>query len=158
MFGLFKKIVDINNTISAPVDGIFVKMEDVPDPVFAQKMMGDGFAVKPSQTTVYSPVCGKVTSIFPTKHAIGIESDSGRELIVHMGVDTVSLSGKPFKIYVNKGDTVTQASKLAKVDLGMLAVEGREDVIIVAFPGASAEELKLGSFTSVTAGMAVGQL
>lgn len=121
-------------------------------------MMGDGFAVKPSQSVVYSPICGKISSVFPTKHAIGIVSENGRELIVHMGVDTVSLNGRPFKIYVKEGDSVTQSDKLAKVDLDMLANEGRENVIIVAFPGASAEELQLGSYGTVKAGDTVGQL
>lgn len=157
MFGFFKKkTVEMNQNISAPVSGTFLPMAEVPDPVFAQKMMGDGFAVKPSVGRVYSPVCGTVSSVFPTKHAIGLTTTGGKGIIVHMGVDTVSLGGKPFQIHVKEGDLVTQETKLATVDLEMLARENREDVIIVAFPENTNEDLHLGEFGSVAAGDVLG--
>lgn len=157
MFGfLKKKAVEMNSNISAPVDGEFVAMTEVPDPVFAQMMMGNGFAVKPSNGKIYSPICGTVSSVFPTKHAVGINTQDGKGIIVHMGVDTVSLGGKPFRIHVKEGDVVTQTSKIATVDLDMLARENRDDIIIVAFPEHTSEALHLGKIATVNAGVVVG--
>ena len=97
MFGFFKK-VDKKETLPvekellySPANGIVVPVSDVADPVFSQKMMGDGFAVIPTDGNIYSPAKGKVLSVFPTKHAVGILLDSGLELLLHMGLDTVEL-------------------------------------------------------------------
>ncbi|PTJ93293.1 PTS glucose transporter subunit IIA, partial [Staphylococcus simulans] len=92
---MFKKLfgkedkVDKSIEVYAPISGEYVKIEDIPDPVFAQKMMGDGFGVNPSEGVVVSPIEGKVDNIFPTKHALGLKADNGLELLIHIGLDTV---------------------------------------------------------------------
>ena len=144
MFHLFKKEKP-NHDICAPVSGTFIQMVDVPDPVFADKVMGDGFAIKPKESRVFSPICGTVRSIFPTKHAIMIEDDDGNGVIVHMGIDTVELGGKPFTIHVKEGQTVTQKTKLATVDLEVLKQEEKEDYIIVAFPKLNQSNIEFSS-------------
>ena len=88
----FKGVTDEVHSVA---DGQVINIEDVKDPVFSQKMMGDGFAVEPENGKIVSPVAGKVTSIFPTKHALGLVTDNGLEVLVHIGLDTVSLEGKP---------------------------------------------------------------
>lgn len=101
----------------SPIKGEVKPLSEVPDAVFSQKMMGDGFAIVPSDGTVVSPVDGTIVSFFPTKHAIGILSDSGREILIHVGIDTVKLKGKGFEALVSQGDRVEIGQPLLKVDL-----------------------------------------
>lgn len=103
--------------IIAPLDGKLLKLKDVPDQVFSQKLMGDGFAIEPENGEVVSPVNGTVTMLFPTKHAIGIRAENGREILIHFGVDTVNLQGEGFEALVEQGDTVKQGQPLLHVDL-----------------------------------------
>ena len=119
--------------IASPVTGRVYSMEEVPDGVFSQKMLGDGVAVEPEDGDVYSPVTGTVVSIFPTKHAIGLKSVGGTEILLHLGIDTVALNGVPFTLYVQKGDAVTSASKLAHIDLEYLQDRALHDDVIVVF-------------------------
>ena len=81
-------------------------MEQVPDPAFSQKMMGDGFAIEPTEGVVQSPVDGIVEVVFPTGHAVGLRSDDGSEILIHLGIDTVELNGKGFEVSVKQGDRV----------------------------------------------------
>ncbi|MFK5280126.1 PTS glucose transporter subunit IIA, partial [Lacticaseibacillus paracasei] len=100
MFGLFKAKKKTGQPIIAPVTGILMPLDDVTDDVFSQKMMGDGFAIQPEESQIVSPVSGTVSTVFPTKHAIGITTPEGLDVLVHMGLDTVELDGKPFKVDV----------------------------------------------------------
>ncbi len=95
-------------------------------------MMGDGYAVEPSNGKVYAPVNGKVTSVFETKHAIGILSNEGLEVLVHMGLDTVELKGVPFNVFVKEGDLVTPETLIAEMDLPEIEQAGKKTDIIVA--------------------------
>lgn len=92
----------MTENVASVADGETIKITDVKDPVFSKKMMGDGFAVEPTGSEVYAPVSGKVTNVFPTKHAVGLLTDSGLEVLVHMGLDTVELKGEPFDVKVKK--------------------------------------------------------
>jgi glucose PTS system EIICBA or EIICB component len=116
-----KKIASVaieqEEAIAAPLTGELVPLSEVPDQVFSQKMMGDGFAIIPADGTVVSPVDGKIVNIFPTKHAIGIESVEGREILIHFGIDTVKLNGEGFEALVSQGDEVKKGQPLLKVDL-----------------------------------------
>jgi PTS system D-glucosamine-specific IIC component len=102
---------------SSPITGEVKPLEDVPDQVFSGRMMGDGFAVLPTDGVIISPVDGKIVNLFPTKHAIGIESEHGREILIHVGIDTVNLKGKGFEALVAQGDTVKKGQELLRVDL-----------------------------------------
>ncbi|SHJ55029.1 PTS sugar transporter subunit IIA [Paramaledivibacter caminithermalis] len=101
----------------APLTGTIKGIAEAPDPVFSEKMMGDGFCIDPILGKVYSPVNGKIISIFPTKHAIGIMSDNGYEILIHFGIDTVNLNGEGFELFVNTGDKVKAGQLLFNVDI-----------------------------------------
>lgn len=103
--------------IVSPVNGELMDISLVPDPVFSERMTGDGFAVLPQHGTIVSPVFGKVFNVFPSKHAIGIMSDGGKEVLVHIGVNTVKLKGQGFKVLVQEGDLVSAGQPIMEVDL-----------------------------------------
>lgn len=115
---LFKKSSE--EKIHAPVNGKIVRIEDVPDPVFNQKMMGEGVAFEPNEGEIVSPVNGKVVQIPPSKHAIGLETDQGTEILIHVGLETVALNGEGFTPSVNVGDKVSVGQALMKVDLDFI--------------------------------------
>jgi len=101
----------------SPLSGVIRSLDDVPDQVFSGRMMGDGFAIEPSEGYVVSPVAGEITTFFPTKHAIGILADNGDEILIHFGIDTVSLEGKGFEALAKQGDRVEPGTPLLNVDL-----------------------------------------
>lgn len=137
MFDFLKKDTKKENNAAAklfaPANGTVVAIEDVADPVFSQKMMGDGFAVIPTDGKIYSPVTGKVVSVFPTKHAIGIELPNGIEVLLHMGLDTVELNGGPFTNSIVEGDQVTPETLVSTVDLVALEAAGKDSAMVVVF-------------------------
>lgn len=104
-----------------PLKGKVVPITEVPDPVFSQKMMGDGFAIIPENNVVRSPVDGKITNIFPTKHAVSLKSNQGREILIHVGLETVSLKGEGFTVLTEDGSDVKKGDKLLKVDFSKIA-------------------------------------
>ncbi|EMF0160138.1 PTS glucose transporter subunit IIA, partial [Enterococcus hirae] len=104
------------------------------DPVFSQKLLGDGFAIIPDNTKIYAPLAGRVTNIFPTKHAINIKSNSGIDYLIHIGIDTVELQGEPFSICVKENDVVTSETLLVDVDFEKIIKSGRDTSVIVVFP------------------------
>lgn len=155
MFGFLKK----KNTdqLYAVATGELVSIDKVSDPVFSQKMMGDGYAVIPTSGEIHAPIEGKVLSIFPTKHAIGLKMDSGLEILLHMGVDTVDLDGVPFEINVKEGDKVKADTVVATVDLSALEAAGKSQEMIVVITNMDAvKEFKLEKTGSVVAGEQVG--
>jgi len=111
------KMQNGNLEFVSPITGELRPISDVPDKVFSTKMMGDGFAIVPKDGEVVSPVDGKVVNVFPTKHAIGLESDSGYEILIHIGIDTVNLKGEGFYVFVKEGDQVQKGDKLLEFDL-----------------------------------------
>lgn len=104
----------------SPMQGELVPLTDVPDQVFSGKMMGDGFAIDPEEGTIVSPINGKVVNVFPTKHALGLVTEDGVEILIHIGIDTVKLNGEGFTAHVGEGDEVKQGQKLMDVDLAYL--------------------------------------
>jgi len=122
MFGkLFKKKVNNEVELFAPVDGEIVPLEEVPDPVFSEKMMGDGIAMKPSNGKVVSPVDGDIVQVFPTKHAVGVKAGNGAEILIHIGLETVALDGEGFTLHVKEGDKVKKGDTLVEVDLAVVS-------------------------------------
>ncbi|WP_394175385.1 N-acetylglucosamine-specific PTS transporter subunit IIBC [Guptibacillus hwajinpoensis] len=104
-----------------PVQGKIIPLTEVPDEVFSSGMMGEGFAIIPENGNFSSPVDGEVVSVFPTKHAIGIRSTQGLEILIHVGIDTVNLKGEGFTTLVKEGDTVKKGQKLMEVDLNSIS-------------------------------------
>ncbi|MGX7175173.1 PTS transporter subunit IIBC [Enterococcus saigonensis] len=131
--GIIEPIINV-------ADGKVKDITEVNDPVFSQKMMGDGFGVEPTTGIVYAPVSGIVTSVFPTKHALGLLTDNGLEVLVHMGIDTVDLKGAPFTVNVKDGDKVSAGDKIAQMDLAAIQEAGKQTTIIVVFT--NADEIK----------------
>jgi sugar PTS system EIIA component len=126
---LFSKKIETRVVeIHSPLDGEAIPLEEVPDPVFAQKMMGDGLAIIPKNGKVVSPVNGKVVQIFPTKHAVGLVSEEGLEILIHIGLETVELNGKGFEVAVSAGETVKVGDPLLNVDLDYLEQKHKEIV------------------------------
>ncbi|WP_045522061.1 PTS sugar transporter subunit IIA [Neobacillus niacini] len=118
---LFKsKKVESDSTILQPLDGEIVPLDVVPDPVFSQKMIGDGFAVNPTNGTVVSPVDGEIISVFPTKHAVSVKSADGREILIHVGLETVTLNGEGFTSFVSDGQRVQKGQKLLEADFELI--------------------------------------
>lgn len=114
------------------------------DSVFSEKMMGDGYFVVPENGDVYSPVTGTVTSIFPTKHALGITTDKGLEILLHMGLNTVELSGKPFDVKVSEGQKVTPDTLVAHADLKAIEEAGKKtDMLVIITNMAAVKEATL---------------
>ena len=111
-------------TITSPLAGEVKELSQATDPVFAQGLMGRGVVIVPSQGELVSPVNGRVTVFFPTKHAIGILSDEGVEILIHIGMDTVNLEGKGFEGYVSQGDKVKVGDKLISFDIDMIKKAG----------------------------------
>lgn len=106
-----------NEEIISPMSGRIMKLSDTPDETFASGMLGIGFAIEPDAPEVVSPIDGQITSVFPTKHAICIESDKGEKIMLHLGIDTVKLEGKPFDVQVKEGDKIKAGELLAQIDL-----------------------------------------
>ena len=128
----------LTEEVYSVADGEVIALEQVKDPVFSQKMMGDGFAVEPENGNIVSPVSGTVSSVFPTKHALGIVTEAGLEVLVHIGLDTVSLEGKPFTVHVSEGQKVAAGDLLVTADLDAIRAAGRETSTIVVFTNADA--------------------
>ncbi|ANU26950.1 glucose-specific PTS transporter subunit IIBC [Planococcus versutus] len=116
-----------------PITGELLPISEVPDQVFSGKMVGDGFAIKPTEGKVYSPVNGKVVTVFPTKHAIGIEADNGTEILIHIGIDTVNLKGQGFTSHIEQGDLVEQGQLLMEMDLAYIAENAASIITPIVF-------------------------
>lgn len=119
----------MSERLCSPVNGRVVMLEHVNDEMFAQKMLGDGIAVAPSENELFSPVDGTVTMIYETQHAIGIRSAQDADILIHIGIDTVSLKGKPFHTKVKVGEHVKKGELLTVVDWNAIRKKGM-DVIV----------------------------
>lgn len=127
---LFGKKEEVSKRIEikAYATGKLVKIEEVSDPVFAEKMMGDGIAIIPSEGKIVSPVNGEVIQVFPSKHAIGIKAVNGAEILIHIGLETVSMNGEGFTTHIMEGKKVKAGDLLVTVDLNLMK-EKAKDII-----------------------------
>ena len=121
---LFKKNKEEKTSTSQnyiqPLEGKLLNISEVPDPVFSQKMMGDGIAIDPSNGVLVAPADGQIMNIFPTKHALSMTDNNGKEILIHIGLDTVSLKGEGFTAFVKDGDKVKQGQKLMEIDFNSI--------------------------------------
>ena len=133
MFGIFKKKT---LSLKSPMDGEVIDITKVPDAVFSQKMVGDGFAVSPVNGSVKAPCSGKIAQIFPTNHAFGIVTDDGVEILVHIGIDTVELKGEGFTRIAEVGAQVNAGDEIVRVDLDVLKSHDKSMVtpVVVTSP------------------------
>ena len=151
--------VEGKELIQTVATGEIVSITEVNDEVFAQKMMGDGFAVYPSEKTVVSPVDGTVVSTFPTKHAIGLKTDNGLEVLVHMGIDTVELNGEGFEVFVKEGQEIKAGDKLAEMAIDSIKAAGKDTAIMVVFTNLSDKQtFELTEMDNVTVSTEIGRI
>ena len=115
----------------APITGQYIPLEQLPDEVFSQGVLGAGCGIEPEEGLVVSPVKGTVIQIADTKHAIGIASSDGAELLIHVGMDTVAMNGEGFECFVQEGQTVKAGEKLIAFDRDKIAAAGHPDVVVV---------------------------
>ena len=139
-------------SVYAPLNGQAVALEQVPDEVFSEKVLGDGLGIIPSDGKVYSPVNGEISSVAETLHAYGFASDDGLEILVHVGLDTVALKGEGFKSYVNEGDKVCVGDLVAEVDLELLKKKGINPITPVLICDGGDDKVMNTLSGSVTAG------
>lgn len=134
MFGFLKK-KNQKFVVTAPVTGVLTDLCEVNDPVFSQKIMGDGFAIALAKEAdiVYSPVSAKVISLPDTKHAVGLVTAKGDEILVHIGIDTVNLKGQGFTALISQDDEVKQGQELIKLDRKVLAMKKVDLTTMVIF-------------------------
>ena len=129
MFGLGKLFgKKAGEVLGAPVQGKAVAISEVSDPTFGQEILGKGFAIVPSVGRVVAPIDGTVEMVFDTKHAISMSSDSGIQILIHVGLDTVSLKGEPFKAYVEAGQTVKKGDLMLEFDIEAIKAAGLETI------------------------------
>ncbi|HBC4518432.1 TPA: PTS transporter subunit IIABC [Staphylococcus aureus] len=145
---------ELSHIVHAPLTGEVTPLSEAPDQVFSEKMMGDGIAIKPSQGEVRAPFNGKVQMIFPTKHAIGLVSDSGLELLIHIGLDTVKLNGEGFTLHVEEGQEVKQGDLLINFDLDYIRNHAKSDItpIIVTQGNITNLDFKQGEHGNISFG------
>lgn len=127
-----------NETVAAPLSGEVLPISESNDPVFASKAMGDGAIILPNSTTVVAPFDGKIVTIFPSKHAIGLVSDKGCEVLIHIGINTVELEGKGFEAFVKQGDSVTKGQKMITFDKELIESSGYSSQVIIAVTNSAA--------------------
>lgn len=132
MFNLFKKKTKSVEFVS-PVDGQVIQITDINDDMFSQKMLGDGFAVKPSSNYIYAPVSGLITAVFSTKHAVGLKTEEGIEVLLHLGIDTVELAGKPFIIRLKMGQKIAAGDAIGTMNREEVEKAGKDYTVIVIF-------------------------
>lgn len=146
----FKKKEAKRENLYAVVDGRLMPIEEVKDPVFSQKMMGDGFAIDSDGDTIYACADGEITMLFPTNHAIGLKLDGGMEVLIHVGIDTVNENGAGFSCFCKQGAHVTKGEALLKMDREYLKGKGYDLTVVVVFTDRNAyQEFQLENVKDV---------
>lgn len=146
IFDIFKKskkevaTKEDKKGILSLTNGELLDITKVPDEVFSTKMMGDGFAIKSNDGVIVSPVDGKIGVVFETKHAIIIESTEGKEILIHLGIDTVNLKGEGFEVFVNVGDEVKAGDRLVKMDVEFIEANAKSSISPVIFTNLESNE------------------
>ncbi|UOB78919.1 PTS glucose transporter subunit IIA [Bacillus sp. ZJS3] len=142
---MFKKLFGLGSktneeTIVAPLTGAVKNIEEVPDPVFAGRMMGDGVAIDPTEGVVVSPVDGEIVQLFHTKHAVGIKAKNGTEILIHVGLETVKMEGEGFEAHVSEGQAVKAGDKLISFDLELIREKAKSIITPIVITNTDAAE------------------
>lgn len=130
---MFKKLFSKNEEpktikLKAHASGNIVQLGDIPDPVFAKKMMGDGVAIEPIEGKIVAPADSEVIQVFPTKHAVGLKSTNGVEILIHVGLETVSMNGEGFEVHVSEGEKVKTGDVLLTFDRDLINRKAKSSV------------------------------
>ena len=130
----------------SPIPGEVIALSEIPDETFASGVLGDGVGVKPSEGKVYAPFDGTVSTVFDTKHAIGLTAEDGTELLIHVGIETVTLKGKPFRVHVESGQKIKKGALLIEFDIDKITEAGLSTVSAVIVTDST--ENKMIEFTA----------
>lgn len=149
---IINKLLGRTEYVYAPVSGKVILLSDVPDEAYASGQMGNGIAIDPDSDTLVSPVDGLVTTLFPTNHAISLETEHGLQVLIHVGISSVSLLGKGFTPLVFQGDTVKKGQPLLKLDLEFLKANTSSLISPITFPSIKEEKLHFTESDHVVAG------
>lgn len=135
MFGFKKKVPQKSSKfeVLAPASGRLIDLGEVKDEVFSSRMMGEGFAIVPENGKIYAPISGSAVSVFPTGHAVGLHTPTGVDVLIHIGLDTVSLNGEGFKVKVAQGDEVQAGDLLVEFDPQVLKAHELDSTTTVIF-------------------------
>ena len=137
---LFKKKEAMDNNLYAPIEGEYIELEKIPDKVFASGMIGTGCGIVPKGEKVTAPVNGEIIMVADTKHAIGIKSEMGAEILLHIGLETVAMNGEGFEVLVKVGDKIKVGQDLLRFDLKK--IEEKADSEISAFLISNSDEFE----------------
>ena len=130
-------------TVKVPIDGTILPLEQLPDETFATAILGPGCGIEPTGDTVYAPFDGTITQVASTLHAVGLTSDDGIEVLIHVGMDTVEMNGKGFKALVKEGDKVKAGTPLLKVDLDAIKAAGHPTATAIIVTDGADDEVKM---------------
>lgn len=155
MFNFFKKKNDDTILIKAVADGNIINISEVKDPVFAQKMMGEGIAIQPTSKFICAPIDGTIQLIHDTKHAFGMQNEAGLEVLVHIGLDTVNLQGEGFKALAKAGDKVKAGTPIIEIDIDFLNEKGMDITTPIVLLNHSQFNLDFQQATQAKAGETV---
>jgi glucose-specific phosphotransferase system IIA component len=129
--------------VAAVASGQIIPLSEVHDEVFSQKMLGDGVAIVPSDDYIVAPCTGRITMLYPTLHAFGMQTADGLEILVHIGIDTVALNGKGFKAFASVNDNVEVGDKIIRIDSHFITNEGYDLTVMILFPNAEEYQLNI---------------
>lgn len=150
LFDIFKKNDKQSEVIiQSPVAGEVIALSDVNDPVFSSEALGKGIGIIPSSGKVFSPVSGEIVSAFPTGHAFGIKTNNGVEVLVHIGIDTVSMQGEGFEINLTEGQKVSAGDQLGEFSIEKIQAAGYESTTMLVITNSS----ELSSFENIKFGV-----
>ncbi|WP_019241868.1 MULTISPECIES: PTS sugar transporter subunit IIA [Bacillus] len=128
------------DVLVAPATGKLIPLEEVPDPVFGQKMMGEGLAIDPSEGVIVAPIDAEVATIIGSKHAIGLKTKNNTEILIHVGLETVAMGGEGFEVFVKEGDQVKQGDKLITFNLDLIREKAKSTITPVIITNTDAQE------------------
>lgn len=155
-FAKKKHAVAVTTRLSSPVNGQIIKLAQVTDPVFAGEKMGPGLGIEPSDGQISAPVAGKISMIAETKHAIGIKTADGLDVLLHLGIDTVDLQGTPFNVLVKLGQKIKEKQRLVEMDLAAIKQQHLKTTVILVIT--NAVDHKIGVEVTDRQTVAAGEL
>lgn len=140
----------IKEKVYSPGLGLYLSLDSVNDETFSSGLMGSGFGINPEKGTIYAPADGIVSMVFPTGHAMGITTNNGLEILIHVGIDTVNMNGRGFKPLKGVDDVVKAHDELMQFDVEAIKAEGYDPTIIMIFTNSTEFDLSLQSAENVT--------
>lgn len=142
-----------NDVLASPATGKLIALEEVPDPVFSEKMMGEGLAIDPTEGVIVAPIDAEVLQVFPTKHAVGLKTAHNTEILIHIGLETVSMNGEGFEAHVKEGDRVKKGDTLVTFNLDLVREKAKSTITpVIITNSAEVKSIEKSSATDLVKG------